>query len=235
MNRRVGALLVVLGAASLLVSCGSGGPASPTPSVVAASLRASLGPSPTPPPATATSVVVAPTPPTATPSPSPTPFPVTTYVPAPQPSLAISAPGAPALPTNTRLDYLTDPCSQANTDEACGWLRVVWQEANPTGVTIRVYAFTACLHTPTASKPNANCLVDGDAIPRASLQLLGTAPASAGSWSFVLEVGGEGSTFGRLPGGGPEVQAIVIQAVSEVGGSLFAIVASSGSCYGCVL
>jgi len=145
------------------------------------------------------------------------------------------APGAPSIPTNTRLDYLTDPCSLANTDGACGWLRVSWKEANPTGVTIRVYAFTGCLHTPTASKPNANCLVDGDAIPRASLQLLGTAPASARSLSFVLEVGGEGSTFGRLPGGGPEVQAIVVQAVNKVGGSLFAIVASSGSCYGCVL
>jgi hypothetical protein len=104
MNRRVGALLVVLGAASLLVSCGSGGPVSPTASAVPASLQASLGTSPTPPPATATSVPVTPTSPTATSSPSPTPFPVTTYVPAPQPSVAMYAPGAPSIPTNTRLD-----------------------------------------------------------------------------------------------------------------------------------
>jgi hypothetical protein len=235
MNRRVGALVVMLGAASLLVGCGSGSPASPTPLAVQASLQASLGPSLTPSPATATPVLETSAPPIATPSPSPTPFAVTSYVPAPQPSLAVFAAGAPAIPTRARLDYLTDPCQSANSDESCSWLRAGWQEANPSGATIRVYAFTACLHTPTAAKPNTNCLEDGDTIPRASLVLLGSAPASARSLSFTLDVGGEGSTFGRLPGGGPEVQAIVIQAVNAMGGSLFVIVASSGSCYGCVL
>jgi hypothetical protein len=133
------------------------------------------------------------------------------------------------------LDDLTDPCNSVNPDEGCSWLRAVWQEANPSGVTVRVYAVTACLHTPTVSKPNANCIEDGDAIPTASSLLLGTAPASARSLSFMLALGGEGSAFGRMPGNGPAVNAIVLQAVNSHGGSQFAIAASSGSCYGCVL
>jgi hypothetical protein len=121
-----------------------------------------------------------------------------------------------------------------NQNEGCEWLRVAWQEANPSGVTIRVYAVTACLHTPTASSPSAKCVVDGDTIPKAALLLLGTAPASAGSFSFVLAEG-ETAALGWLPGNGPEVDAIVLQAVNNDGGSSFAIVASSDSCNGCTL
>ena len=154
-------------------------------------------------------------------------------MPAPQPSLAPPAAGAPAIPTNSRLDFPTSTCTPVNQGEACSWLRVAWHEVNPTGVTIRVYAVTTCLHPPNVSKPNAKCLVDGDAIPRASLLLLGSAPASAGSFSFVL---GEGETtaFGWLPGGGPYVDAVILQAVNTHGGSLFSIAGSSFS-YGGVL
>jgi hypothetical protein len=109
-----------------------------------------------------------------------------------------------------------------NSDESCAWLRAAWQEANPAGVTIRVYAVTTCLHTPFTT-----CVLDGDALPRASLVLLGSAPASAHSFSFVL---GEGETWalGWLPGRGPQVAAVVLQAVNAAGGSQFAIAASSG-------
>jgi len=103
---------------------------------------------------------------------------------------------------------------------------------------MRIYAVTTCLHTPTASQPNAQCLVNGDTIPKASLLLLGTAPASARSFAFVLTSPyGEGNfSFGSLPGQGPEVDSIVLQAVNRNGGSLFAFVAtSSAGCYGCVL
>jgi len=104
---------------------------------------------------------------------------------------------------------------------------VAWREANPTGVTIRVYAVTTCLHTYNLSKPKTKCLMNGDVIPTGSLLLLGSAPASARSFSFVL---GEGETvaFGWLPGGGPDVDAVVLQAVNTHGGSLFAIVGSAG-------
>jgi len=110
-------------------------------------------------------------------------------------------------------------------------------ESNPSGVTIRIYALTACLHSATASKPNASCVDAGDTIPKADLLILGTAPASAGSYSFVLEEPiGEGLFgFGLLPGDGPIVQAILLQAVGPGGGSAFAIVATTGGCYGCIL
>jgi hypothetical protein len=111
---------------------------------------------------------------------------------------------------------------------------VAWNKASPNGVTVRVYAVTVCLHKATASTPSVKCLVDGDAIPKAALVLLGNAPASAGSYSFVLGIG-ETAAFGWLPGFGPDVDAIVLQAVNVRGGSQFAIAGSSGSCWGCTL
>jgi hypothetical protein len=154
-------------------------------------------------------------------------------VPAPQPSLALLAAGAPAIPSGSRLDFATNTCTPVNQGESCEWLRVAWREANPTGVTIRVYAVATCLHPPNVSKPNAKCLGDGDTIPMGSLLLLGSAPASARSFSFILGVG-ETTSFGWLPGGGPDVDAVVLQAVNSHGGSLFAIAGSSFS-YGGVL
>jgi hypothetical protein len=122
--------------------------------------------------------------------------------------------------------------ASAHQDETCQWLRAAWEEASPSGVAIRIYAVTACLHSPTADKPNEHCVVDGDVLPRASLLLLGTSPASAGSLSFTLTVGAPGR-IGWLPGGGPVVSAVVLQAVNRYGGSAFAIAGSSAGCYGC--
>lgn len=211
-----------------------------TPPTTAPASPSAPGPSPRTNPAAETmadetAAPATPTPPAPTMSPTPTVLPEASYVPAPQPSLAKAAPGAPALPTSTRLDFLTDPCTLANQDYGCSSLRVVWQETEPSDVTIRVYAFTGCLHTPSASKLNASCIEDGDTIPTASLVLLGTAPASDGSFSFTLASGGEGTQLGQIRGNGPDVEAIVLQAVNSKGGSSFAIAASSGSCYGCVL
>jgi hypothetical protein len=81
-------------------------------------------------------------------------------------------------------------------------------------------------------------MVNGDMVPKAAMLLLGTAPASARSFSFVLaEDGGEGDfSIGSLPGYGPDVETIVLQAVNGQGGSLLAIVASSAAgCFGCIL
>lgn len=233
MNRSLSALVVVLCGASLLAGCGTSDTATAPATEVPSSYLASPEPSPSPSPAPAASAPTS-TPPTATASPLPSTFPGPTYVPAPQPSLALPAAGAPAMPTGSRLDFPTATCTSANPNESCEWLHVAWQEANPTGVTIRVYAVTACLHTPTASKPSAKCLLDGDTIPRGSLVLLGIAPASDRSFSVVLGIG-ETAAFGWLPGFGPDVDAVVLQAVNTHGGSAFAIAGSSGSCWGCTL
>ena len=234
MYRTRNVLVVALCAATLVAGCQSSGASIPP----AARDTPSNQVGPSLPSGTAAAETVAPqTPsepspsPEATASPSPLPSPGRTYVPAPQPSLALLAPGAPPDLTSAALEYPQDQCDSVNPNEGCAWLRVVWQEASPTDVTIRIYAVTSCLHTPTTSGPSAQCVVDGDSIPRASLLLLGTAPASDLSFSFVLAEG-ETAALGWLPGGGPDVDAIVLQAVNAHGGSQFAIAASSGICYG---
>lgn len=136
------------------------------------------------------------------------------------------------MPTGVRLDHPPSPCTPANPDETCAWLQAGWQEDGPNGVTVRIYAVTACLHSPTADRPNEPCVLNGDVLPTASLVLIGTAPAPAGSLSFTLTVGAPGR-IGWLRGGGPAVFAIVAQAVDEQGGSAFAIAESSAGCYGC--
>lgn len=155
------------------------------------------------------------------------------YSPAPQPSVIVPGSGGPAVPGNARLAYLQEQCT-FGTDEACQALRVTWTYANPANVTIRVYAVTACLHEATASNPNVTCMLDGDTIPPGSLVLLGTAPASADALSFKLGAG-ETPGLGWMPGFGPAVYSIVLQAVDANGGSLFAIAGTSGQCFGCTL
>lgn len=233
MNARASALVTILCAASTLTACGSGAAMTAPATQVPSSSLASPWPSPTHPaaqsPAPATPFEPSPSQLSA---PSPSPSQQATYVPAPQPSLAPLSASAPAMPTGARLDYLSNPCKSMNQDETCQWLHAAWQETNPSGVTIRIYAVTACLHTPTADNPSEHCVVDGDVLPGASLVLLGTAPASTGSFSFMLTVGAPGR-IGWLPGGGPAVFAVVLQAVDGYGGSAFAIAGSSAGCYGC--
>ena len=252
MSRWRSALAAMMCSAALVAACQSGGAtAAPAAQSTASSGAGPALPSGTPAaetqaPQTATPRITPPAGPSPSPvesassapeaaaSPSPSSAPDVTYSPAPQPSLALQVSGAPATPAGTRLDLLPDPCNTVNPNEACSAFRVEWQESNPAGVTIRVYAVTTCLHSPTRSKPSVQCLLDGDKIPRSALVLLGSAPASDGTFSFVL---GEGETaaFGWLPGDGPDVDAVVLQAVDAHGGSPFAIAGSSGSCLGCVL
>jgi hypothetical protein len=242
MDRRLSVPLVLaLCVASMLAACGSNTQVT-TPSTEIRATPASPGP--TAPLLASPSPSVSPTPtlpsPTeqATPTTTPSAVPEVTYAPAPQPSIARAGPAAPAIPTRVGLSYPSEPCTPLNQDEGCSWLRVAWHEANPSGVTVRVYAVTECLHSATAANPNAKCMVNGDMIPKAALLLLGTAPASARSFSFMLaEDGGEGNfSLGSLPGHGPDVQTIVLQAINSQGGSLAAIVATSpAGCFGCIL
>ena len=205
--------------------------AAATPTEPAASPTATpVGPSLTPAPTEAPTPVptVAQTPES---TPAPTSFP--SYSPQPQPSIALSAVGAPALPTKVSFTQTSTPCD-LGPNEACSTFRVTWLEANPADVTIRVYAVTTCLHEPTASSQQTNCLVSGDTIPASSLVLMGTAPAADGMLDVEIG-GGETAGLGFLPGGGPEIDAVVIQAVNTSGGSIFAYAGVSGRCYGCTL
>ena len=235
MSRRVSTLAAVLFAASMLAACGSGAATTAPASQVPTSHPARSEPAARPSPASSSRLraTAQPRPSLlATRSPAPSPSQEETFVLVPQPSLAPFAADAPATPTEAQLDYLSTPCKSANPDETCEPLQAAWHENNPSGVTIRVYAVTACLHSPTVEMPNEHCVVDGDVLPTASLVLVGTAPASSGSLSFTLAAGAPGP-IGWLLGGGPSIFAIVLQAVDEHGGSAFAIADSSAGCYGC--
>lgn len=215
-------LIVALSAATILAACQA---IAPSPSALSSPATSEPTPSATSTPAPSASLV---------PSASPSAVPQATYFPQPQPSLALLAAGSPALPTRVRFDQSATPCD-LGPNESCSRFRVFWLEASPADITIRVYAVTTCLHKPTASTPgDVKCLVNGDTSPPSSLLLLGTAPASTRSLSFEL---GEGETaaLGFLPGWGPEVDAVVVQAVNAAGGSLFAFGAVSCGCFGCAL
>lgn len=218
------ALLLVAGCQATAPSQPASSPAATSVASPEASPVSSAGPSPTSPPPTVE--------PTEPPAPSATPGPVWTAQ--PQPSLALQASGAPALPTKVAVVDTTVPC-ELGTGESCARWKVSWLEANPTDVTIRVYGVITCLHEPTPSSVGTvKCLKSGDFIPPASLVLLATAPASDASLTLDLAIG-ETNGVGWLPGAGPTVYAIIVQAVNDKGGSIFAFALVSGSCWGCVL
>ena len=96
---------------------------------------------------------------------------------------------------------------------SCNSYKVSWTEADPTGVTITVYAVTKCLAKP-------HCLTATTAIAPADLYSLGSAAASTGSLSFVV---GDGQTYGDgwVKSGSSTLYlyAIVVQASSASGKS----------------
>jgi hypothetical protein len=146
----------------------------------------------------------------------------------------MQAAGAPTIPSKVHMADTTATCD-FGTGEACVRWKVSWVEASPADATIRIYGVTTCLHRPTASSAgNVSCLSSGDTIPSKSLVLLTTAPASAGSTTMDLAIG-ETIGVGWLPGFGPTVYAVIVQAVNAHGGSLFAFALVGGSCYGCAL
>ena len=61
---------------------------------------------------------------------------------------------------------------------------VTWKEANPNGVTIRVYGVTACI--PPSKANFSPCLVKGTPLPAKVRELIASAPASKGkvSWTW---------------------------------------------------
>ncbi len=226
-GRLFGAVLLVV-----LAGCQSSNPSPPvTASPAPAAVETQPGPS---------TSQAAPSQPTGTAMPSPTsaPTPVPTsgptYSPWPQPSIALAADAAPAMPTKVRMVETNAPCA-LGTSEACAEWRVTWVQAAPTDVAVRVYAVTQCLHPQDpAASAEVKCLLDGDVIPTKALVVLGEAPAATGALTFQLATG-ETSALGWLPGGGPSVFAVVVQAVNADGGSLFAFAAVSGYCPSCTL
>lgn len=224
--------ILAIGALLLVAACQAASPTQSATSPTDSSL-ASAAPSPASTATVPNPTIAAPTvEPSQPPAASATPSPAWTAQ--PQPSLALQASGAPALPTKVAVVDTSTACD-LGTGESCVRWKASWLEANPTDVTVRVYGVTTCLHEPTASSVgDVKCLKSGDFIPPASLVLLAEAPATDASTTFDLAIG-ETSGVGWLPGAGPTVYAVIMQAVNDKGGSIFAFALVSGSCWGCVL
>jgi hypothetical protein len=224
--------IAALGGAILLAGCQSVGPSPSAPTSAASLVPGATGGAESTAAAPSTSQPPAPTaatePPGASQPAASSPNP--SWSPQPQPTVALSGDGAPELPTKVRVASTDQPCD-FGTDEACYSWQASWVEADPTAVTVRVYAVTECLHAPTGtSEASVKCLVSGDTIPLEALVLLGSAPAEDGSLTFQLA--GTMCGLGQLPGQGPSVDAIVVQAINDAGGSLFAYGAVSSTCVG---
>jgi len=158
--------------------------------------------------------------PTPTATPAPTAAPTATATATATPTAAPTAtPAPPDPPTAVAMTDMTPPATCPSAYGAsCYQYKVTWTEANPTGVTINVYAVTECL-----SKPH--CVLPTTTIPAADLVLVGTANASTGAVTFIVG-DGESNGDGWLNGSGGTtlfVDAVVVQAKSAAGTSSFVI------------
>jgi hypothetical protein len=152
---------------------------------------------------------------TATASPTPTAT-VAAATATPTPT---ATPAPPAAPTGVTIADQTPPATCPSPFGAsCYKYKISWTEANPTGVTITVYAVTIC-----PGKPH--CLTAKSPIPTGNLTSMGSAAASAGTLSFVV---GDGESYGDgWFGSGKNtkyVYAVVAQASSSAGKSDFVLV-----------
>lgn len=197
------AVLAAILGGSLVGACarvaGSPSPATPEPTVEAASTA----------PVTATPATVEPTTiPTIAPTASPTASPVEVTAPAKPSGLTFETTvdtdldGPPALVTQT----------------------VTWTAPRDDGVEIRVYGVTSCIARPTDPPPGSSgpCLVVRTPLPTSVRRLLATAPASAGAarWTWTEE---SDCTSGVKFDPAGDIQAVVVAAYGPTDHSIFAV------------
>ena len=119
-----------------------------------------------------------------------------------------------AAPTGVKLTDLPQPATcPAAYSVSCFAYKLSWTQANPTGVTIKVYAVTKCLTTP-------HCLKSTTVIPSADLFQLASASASKGSLTFIV-VDGESNGDGWVKSGSKTLYlwSVVVKASSAAGDS----------------
>lgn len=159
--------------------------------------------------------------PSPTPNPTATPAASQTTAPTPTPTLAPTATHAPTAPpagqvapTSVKLVDLPQPATcPAAYSVSCFAYKVTWTQANPTGVTIKVYAVTKCIAKP-------HCLKSTTPIPSSDLYLLSSAAASKGTLTFIVG-DGESNGDGWVKSGGKTLflWAVVVKASSAAGDS----------------
>src|SRR3954469_1205088 len=176
------------------------------------------GPSPTTAPTDAPTVA-----PTVAPTDAPTPAP--TPSPTPRPSVAI----VPAAPSTVKIAFKgSDPGGMGyDTDMTT---TITWKEADPEGVTIRVFGVTACL--PRTKVDHAPCLAKGTPLPANVREMIASEPASKGrvSWTWPNWEDAGGAVMAR---GDAFYDSVVIAAYNKAGHSKFVIVRTGEYCPDC--
>jgi hypothetical protein len=180
-------------------------------------------------PATHAQPTPSPTPETASPTlaPSPTETLLPTAPPysrGPQPTYAYWAYGAPAPPIKGtfELEYpppsLNDPCVPEFQDLKCRWVVIRWQEQNPEGVKMRIYAVTGCRQW--SSSPTLHCVISNPPLLD-DLTWVTDVDAALGFHRFpMVKAAGTTTYLDTFPASGsPLVYAYEVQAINDSGGS----------------
>jgi len=110
--------------------------------------------------------------------------------------------------------------------------RVSWKEANPSGVTIRIYGVTTCpLDVHAAMGAQGPCFTSKTVIPAADLNLAASRPASTGVYRWSAPSGAGDPMYD--PTGHIQYYGILISAVNQVGRSAYVLVTARKYCAGC--
>jgi hypothetical protein len=116
---------------------------------------------------------------------------------------------------------------------SCFSYQVTWKQADPTGVTIKIYAVKDCLNPPIAPDKARTCVTPGTIVPTASLILLGSVPAATGTFTFQLN---DGATYGYgWFTSGDYAYAVIVRATNAAGVSPWIIAGSSSKCDACAI
>src|SRR4051812_20693244 len=107
---------------------------------------------------------------------------------------------------------------------------ITWKEADPEGVTVRVFGVTACL--PKTKVDYTACLAKGTPLPANVRELITSAPASKGrvSWTWPNWEDAGGAVMAH---GDSFYDSVVIAAYNTAGHSKFVIVRTGAYCPDC--
>ena len=185
--------------------------------------------SPTPPPAlTVRASPLLSGSPAEPPSPTLAPSPTATLLPTAPPYARASQPTwamggdlrapAPPLKGTVQFEYPNEPPEPCFQDLKCRWVVIHWQEPNPDGVTIRIYAVTECRQWSSGSTPH--CVISGPPI-QDDRTWVADVDATLGFHRFLMvKAAGTASYLDTFPErNGASVYGYEVQAINQFGGS----------------
>lgn len=134
----------------------------------------------------------------------------------------------PAAPTNTSFDIAGGgvPPGGGSIEN----YNVRWSEANPTGVTVRIYGLLKCLGPASATQTLFPCVTPKTVIPAADLVLIGQVAASAGTFTWSATFGPRSGPLHWAAVGNDLIYGVLITAVNAAGSSPRVIVDTGEGC-----